>query len=69
MSRGELKRYSNPTDLPAKRSDNPLHVPVIPLLVFGSITIVALAVVALTVAVVAVSVAVCAIALRPYFKK
>ena len=67
-NRGEIKRYANPTDLPAKRSDGSM-LPLTIVLVFGVISITALAVVALTAAVVAISVAVVAVALRPYLKR
>lgn len=67
MARGELQRHKQPTDL--ERRTGLSDVPVVPLLVFGSITVVALAIVAVTAGVVAVSIAVCAVALRPYFKR
>lgn len=67
MARGEIVRHKQPTDIESRRTLS--DVPVMPLLVFGTITVVALAVVALTAAVVAVSMAVCAVALRPYFKR
>lgn len=67
MGRGEIQRHKQPTDIEPRRTL--ADTPVLPLLVFGTITVVALAVVAVTAAVVAVSVAVCAVALRPYFKR
>lgn len=67
MTRGELSRHKQPTDIERRTSLS--DVPVVPILVFGTVTVVALAVVALTAAVVAVSIAVVAVALRPYFKR
>lgn len=67
MGRGELRKYSAPTDLPARRSDS--NVPVVPLIVFGTVAIVGLAVVAIAAAVVAMSIALAAISLRSYWKK
>lgn len=68
MAHGELKRHKQPTDI-ERRAPSLSDVPVMPLLVFGTISVIALAVVAVTAAVVAVSVAVVAVALRPYFKR
>lgn len=67
MARGELKKYSNPTDLPARRSDSGIP-PIAYLMVFGIVSLVALAVVALAAAVVGMSIAVVVVVLRPYLK-
>lgn len=68
MARGELQKHKQPTDLePYRRGLSQL--PASYVLVFGVVSLAALAVVALTAAVVAVSVAVVAVALRPYFKR
>lgn len=68
MARGDLERHKQPTDLePVRRMTSQL--PVSYVLVFGVVSLTALAVVAITAAVVAVSVAVVAVALRPYFKR
>lgn len=68
MDRGDVQRYRQPTDIESRRGGLS-QLPLGPILVFGTVSVVALAVVALTAAVVAVSVAVVAVALRPYFRR